>query len=570
MGTPVGADAGEPRGTLEAVIEHMTDHIYVVGPDGRFRWASPAATAMYGVDEWDGRTVGDFVHPDDRPAVLEDLAAMLEGRLTGVNRRVFRAWSQPLGEWRWIEASASDERHDPALGGILVCSRDVTERVAQEEVVRHQALHDALTGLPNRALLQDRIETASGRAVRAGTDIAVLFFDLDHFKQVNDTLGHAAGDRLLVAVTERVRARLRAQDTFGRLGGDEFVIVLEGLERPSDGALQAVCDELVAALGRPLDVDGHQLRVTASLGVVVSDGTDAADELLRAADVAMYAAKTAGRGRWVRHTPALSAAARSRFEVHERLLEALDTGGFDVHYQPIVDLRHGHPLGVEAFVRLRGVDGTILAPDQFLPVAEDHGLIGRIGTEVLMMATRDCVHLTGTVAVNVSPTQLADPEFERTVLRALGASGLDPHRLVLDVTESAVLETPTPQTTRNLNRLRAQGVRFALDDFGSGYSSLDRLRHLPVSFIKIDRTFVDGLTTVGSGDLAVVRAVVGMAGSLGIPVVAEGVEQEVQRDVLLDVGVQLAQGHLFARALPLAELLRSPALTSGVPVGTPR
>ena len=442
--------------------------------------------------------------------------------------------------------------------------------MAQAEALRERALHDALTGLPNRGLLLDRITTAALRAVRAGTDLAVLFFDLDHFKQVNDTLGHAAGDRLLVAVTDRVRARLRAQDTFGRLGGDEFVIVLEGLERPSDAAVASVCDDLVTALAKPLEVDGHQMRVTSSVGVVVSSGTDAAEELLRAADVAMYAAKAAGRGRWVRHTDALSVAARTRFEVHERMLEALDTGGFDVHYQPIVDLKHGHPLGVEAFVRLRTADGTVLSPDQFLPVAEDHGLIGRIGSEVLAMATRDCVHLAGMVAVNVSPTQLADPDFERTVVRALSASGLDPHRLVLDVTESAVLETPTPETTRNLNRLRARGVRFALDDFGSGYSSLDRVRHLPVSFIKIDRTFVDGLTTVGSGDLAVVRAVVGMAASLGIPVVAEGVEDELQRDVLLRVGVQLAQGHLFAKAAPLAELLRSPALTTGVPVSARR
>jgi diguanylate cyclase (GGDEF)-like protein/PAS domain S-box-containing protein len=555
---------------LEAVMARITDQIYVIGADGRFRWASPSAVALFGVEEWDGREVGAFVHPDDLPAIRHDLHELLQGRLTGPLDRVFRVWSDPLQTWRWIEASCSDHRDDPALDGLLVCSRDVTDRVVQADALREQALHDALTGLPNRSLLLDRIANAALRAVRGGTDLAVLFFDLDHFKQVNDTLGHAAGDRLLLAVTERVRARLRAQDTFGRLGGDEFVIVLEGLERPSDAAVASVCDDLVSALSKPLQVDGHQLRITSSVGVVVSSGTDAAEELLRAADVAMYAAKAGGRGRWELHTDALSAAARTRFEVHERMLEALDTGGFDLHYQPIVDLKHGHPLGVEAFVRLRTTDGTILSPDQFLPVAEDHGLIGRIGSEVLTMATRDCVHLSGMVAVNVSPTQLADPDFERMVVRALSASGLDPHRLVLDVTESAVLETPTPETTRNLNRLRARGVRFALDDFGSGYSSLDRVRHLPVSFIKIDRTFVDGLTTVGSGDLAVVRAVVGMAASLGIPVVAEGVEDELQRDVLLRVGVQLAQGHLFARAAPLAELLRSPALTTGVPVTTRR
>lgn len=450
-------------------------------------------------------------------------------------------------------------------------ARDARE--ALDDLVRElddRALHDALTGLPNRALLHDRLTTAGARARRNGTDLALLVFDVDHFKQLNDTLGHATGDRLLLGLVERVRSRLRAQDTFARIGGDEFAVVLEGLERPSDPAVATVSDDLVAALARPLELEGHQMRITSSVGVVVSDGTDDPGELLRAADVAMYAAKDAGRARWERHVPALTDAARTRFEVHERILTALDTGGFDVHYQPIVELESGHPVGVEALVRLRTPDGTVLSPGQFLDVAEDHGLIGRIGTEVLMMATRDCVHLSGMVAVNVSPSQLVDPGFERTVTRALGASGLAPERLVLDVTASATLDSPSAETTRNLNRLHARGVRFALDDFGSGFSSLDRLRHLPASFIKIDRTFVDGLTTVGSGDLAVVRAIVGMARSLEIPVVAEGVEDDLQRGILLRVGVQLAQGHLFSRAQPLADLLRSPSLTTGVPVTDPR
>jgi len=261
--------------TLEAVMAHVSDQIFVIGSDGRFRWASPSAAALFGVEHWAGREVGAFVHPDDLPAVQQELGAMLEGRLAGPVNHLFRVWSDPRKEWRWVEVAASDHRDDPALEGVLVCSRDVTERVAQAEAFREQALHDALTGLPNRALLLDRITTAALRARRAGTDLAVLFFDLDHFKQVNDTLGHAAGDRLLVAVTDRVRARLRAQDTFGRLGGDEFVIVLEGLERPSEAAVASVCDDLVAALAKPIQVDGHQLRVTSSVGVAVSSGSDA-------------------------------------------------------------------------------------------------------------------------------------------------------------------------------------------------------------------------------------------------------------------------------------------------------
>lgn len=544
-------DARATERKLEAVMEHMSDQVYVIGRDGHFTWASPSASALFGIDDFTGRPVGAFIHDDDRPAVMADLAKIFDGILTGPVQRIFRAWSEPLGQWRWLEAAVSDRRDDDVLGGLLVCSRDVTQRVADAERLRHQALHDALTGLPNRSLLLDRIEVASRRAQRAGTDLAVLFFDIDHFKQVNDTLGHAVGDRLLVAVADRVQARLRAQDTLGRLGGDEFVVVLEDLSRTSDTRLEGVCSDLVEALAQPLQLEDRQVRVTASAGVLRSDGTEPAEELLRAADVAMYAAKKQGRNRWVQHTQAMSAAARTRFEMHERILDALDTGGFDVHYQPIVELDSRQTVGMEALVRLRDDDGTVLLPGEFLGIAEDHGLLGRIGDEVLAMATRDCVDLPGWLSVNVSPLQLDEEDFERSVLASLEASGLEPSRLVLDVTESAVLETSTHRTIRNLNRLRAAGVRFALDDFGSGYSSLERLRHLPVSFIKVDRCFVQGVTTVGSGDLAVVRAVVGMASSLGIPVVAEGVEDELQRGILLQAGVQLAQGHLFAPASPL-------------------
>lgn len=433
-----------------------------------------------------------------------------------------------------------------------------------ERLHRH-ARHDPITALPNRAAVQERIDAAAGRARRDRTELAVLLFDIDHFRQVNEALGHATGDRVLVSVADRVFAHLGGERMLARLGGDEFVVVLEDLTPPALPRVQAACDDLLRSLAEPMTVDGRQLRVTSSLGFVLSDGRDGAGELLRAADVAMRAAKSDGRGRWVQHTDELTAEARTRFAVHEQILAALDDGGIEVHYQPIVELETGTPVGTEALARLRDRNGTVQLPAHFLEVAERQGLVGRIGAEVLAIAARDSASLPGWLSVNVSPSQLADEAFEPMVLERLAASDLDPRRLVLEVTESVMLQAADATTVRNVVRLRAAGVRFALDDFGSGYSSLDRLRHLPVSFIKIDRAFVDGLTTVGSGDLAVVRAVVGMAGSLGIPVVAEAVEDELQRGVLLRAGVQLAQGHLFARAAPLPEPV-SDSFLSGVSV----
>lgn len=461
-----------------------------------------------------------------------------------------------VGQLRRLVAGAHDDTVATQAAPLLDA---LVERIHQH------ARHDAVTALPNRAAIQERIDTAARRARREGTQLAVLLFDIDHFRHVNEALGHATGDRVLISVADRVFAHLRGQGMLARLGGDEFAVVLEDLARPAVADVQAACDGLLRSLARPMAVDGRRLRVTSSLGFVISDGREGAGELLRAADVAMRAAKSEGRGRWVQHTDELTDAARNRFAVHEQLLAALDDGGIEVHYQPIVELESGTPVGTEALARLRDPDGNVQLPAHFLEVAERQGLVGCIGAEVLAIAARDSASLPGWLSVNVSPSQLADDGFEPMVLERLTRSGLDPHRLVLEVTESVMLQAADATTIRNVVRLRAAGVRFALDDFGSGYSSLDRLRHLPVSFIKIDRAFVDGLTTVGSGDLAVVRAVVGMAGSLGIPVVAEAVEDELQRGVLLRAGVQLAQGHLFARAAPLPDPV-SDSFVSGVSV----
>ena len=317
-------DAVAAQRMLEAVVEQMSDQIYVIGPDGRYSWASPSAVALFGVDDFEGAAVGRFMHPDDRDAIVSEMAAALAGTAPIPERRTFRVWSQALEEWRWLEATVSDRTDDPLLGGLLVCSRDVTQREADAAALRHQALHDDLTGLPTRALLVDRVDGAARRAARSGTEIAVLFFDVDHFKQVNDTLGHAAGDRLLIEVAERVRSRLRAQDTLGRLGGDEFVVVLEGLGEQPEAAVSAICDDLVDALAEPMDLDGRRVRMSSSIGVVISDGTDDAEELLRAADEAMYATKASGRGRWLLHTEAMSTAARARFDSAED--ELTETG----------------------------------------------------------------------------------------------------------------------------------------------------------------------------------------------------------------------------------------------------
>ena len=436
-----------------------------------------------------------------------------------------------------------------SYAGAAVEQRELADQLA------HQATHDTLTGLPNRALFEDRLEQAIRGAGRHGGSVALLVVDLDGFKRVNDSLGHHAGDELLRQVARRFRGRLRAGDTLSRMGGDEFTVVLTDLRAPSDAV--RIGGELLETLEAAFSVDGGELFVTCSIGVSVypEDGHDAAT-LQRHADVAMYRAKAAGRNALRCFTPEMNETARERLELEGRLRWALELGEFELYYQPQVTLG-GEPVAVEALVRWRHPSLGLVPPAKFIPAAEQSGLIVAIGTWVLSEACRQAALWCDAgrpvrVAVNVSPLQFARPDFFETVRQALNGAGLAPQLLEVELTESLVMRDPD-ESARQMEQLRTLGVRVAVDDFGTGYSSLSYLHRLPIDALKIDRSFVAELEA-RRGTQALVQAIVALAQALDLTVVAEGVETAVQLEFLRTLGCDLAQGYLFARPMPADEV----------------
>jgi diguanylate cyclase (GGDEF)-like protein/excisionase family DNA binding protein len=424
---------------------------------------------------------------------------------------------------------------------------------------------DPLTGLPNRRLFTERVEQARARRARHGGRIAVLFLDLDGFKLVNDGLGHAAGDAVLIQVGERLRSVLREEDTVARLGGDEFGVLLEDIVDTSDAV--AASERLSAAIAEPIEAEGRRWSVRASIGVAVgSDRATSADELLRNADTAMYRAKSAATAPVAVFEPSMHAAQVARLELDSALREALARSELSLRYQPIIELSTGRVAAVEALVRWEHPQRGLLLPPEFIPIAEETGLVVGVGAWVLGEATRqlaawldDGIAADTYLSVNTSVRQLLDAAFPDTVERVLADAGLSPDRLVLEVTESLMVveDTMAPDALR---RLRARGVRVAIDDFGTGYSSLGRLRALPVDAIKIDRSFVDGLGREPE-KAAIVSAALAVSRALGLGVTAEGVETAEQLAILVDLGCAHAQGFLFAPPLTaerVAALLASP------------
>ncbi|GAA4987829.1 putative bifunctional diguanylate cyclase/phosphodiesterase [Kineococcus glutinatus] len=424
------------------------------------------------------------------------------------------------------------------------------ERAQEAALAQHRAFHDPLTGLPNRVLYLDRLQLAVAHAARTGTDVAVLLVDLDDFKVVNDSLGHATGDRLLVATVERLTSCLREGDTLARLGGDEFVVVAEGLHHPEDAL--AVASHLQEGLARPVDVGEQRFFVSASIGVTCVAGRALPpDEVLREADAAMYRAKRRGGGTVETYDESLREAVLRHLELERALRTGLDAGeGLGVAYQPIVDPATGACRGVEALARWASPGLGPVGPDEFIPVAERSALILRLGEEVLARsyaAANRWRQLVPdfTVAVNVSPRQLQQPDFATRLADLARRSGAPVAAVHLEVTEGLVLQEDEA-VEDNLNRLRALGVRLSLDDFGTGWSSLARLRTLALDRLKVDRSFI--------GDEVVLRACVELGRALGIDVVAEGVEEPAQAQVLQRLGYPLAQGYLFGRPVPEEEV----------------
>ena len=441
-----------------------------------------------------------------------------------------------------------------ADGGWLATHEDITERQRAEAQIAHMARHDALTDLPNRILLRERIEHELKR-VKRGECLAVLCLDLDHFKSVNDTLGHPIGDELLKVVADRLRHCTREPDTIARLGGDEFAIIMTAMHQPSDAAF--LSQRVREAITKPFELDGHQMVVDVSIGISIAplDATDP-DQLLKSADMALYGAKADGRGTYRFFEPEMDARMRQRRDLEMDLRQALVNGEFELHYQPLVTLDNNEITGFEALVRWKHpVRGTI-SPGDFIPVAEETGLIIQLGDWVLRKACEETAAWPENlkIAVNLSPAQLKSRNLVQVIVGALAASGMPATRLQLEITESVLMQN-TFATLATLHQLRELGVQIAMDDFGTGYSSLSYLRSFPFDKIKIDRSFINDLSN-GSEPLAIVRAIASLAKSLSMISTAEGVETTQQLEQLQSVGCTEMQGYLFSQARPAHEISR--------------
>lgn len=434
-------------------------------------------------------------------------------------------------------------------GGFVATHEDITERRRVDAKIAHMARHDALTNLPNRVFFREQIEQAIDR----GESPAVLCLDLDRFKRVNDSLGHPTGDALLRAVTERLQACVRATDTIARLGGDEFAIIQVGARQPNDGTLLAT--RLINALGQSFEIDGHEINVGTSIGIAVAptDGNEP-NQLLRNADLALYRAKADGGGTHHFFRPEMDAQMQARLILELELRKALVAGEFEVYYQPLVDSRTNEVAGFEALVRWNHPERGLVLPVEFIPLAEEIGLIVPLGEWVLREACVQATKWPGklSVSVNLSPAQFRNRTLVLSVISALGSSGLPANRLELEITETVLLQD-SAATLETLHQLRELGVRISMDDFGTGYSSLSYLRSFPFDKIKIDRSFVGELGKSSDG-LAIIRAITGLGISLGMTTTAEGVETAEQLDLLRAEGCSQVQGFLYSPARPAKEI----------------
>jgi diguanylate cyclase (GGDEF)-like protein/PAS domain S-box-containing protein len=499
-----------------------------------------------GLDAWVSR-----IHPEDSERVVDDIHRHIDSRKTN--------W---LDEYRFKRADdtyafvidrgyvvyADDGTPLRMLGSMM----DVTERKSLEQQLTHQALHDPLTKIANRALFKDRVDHALSKLARTHSSLAVLFLDLDNFKAINDSLGHAAGDKLLILVAERLQDCLRTADTAARLGGDEFAVLVEQMFR-SDESL-SIAERILSVFREPFIIDGKEIHVGTSIGIASSSSEALqSEELLRNADLAMYLAKSQGKGKFVVFEQKMHAALMERIELEEDLRRGIEAQEFVLHYQPILDLESQELLGMEALVRWDHPRLGHLPPLKFIPLAEETNLIVPLGDWVLTEACnrvqqwREENGIDVSVTVNISIRQFQQAELVEMVGRALKDSGLPPNSLILEITESFMMQD-TEATIAKLHELKKIGVRLAIDDFGTGYSSLSYLQRFPIDILKIDKSFIDKLGQGREGN-AVARAIIMMGDSLNLKTIAEGIENVQQIDQLQILGCEAGQGFHFARPL---------------------
>jgi diguanylate cyclase (GGDEF)-like protein/PAS domain S-box-containing protein len=556
LGSALMAAVRRQTAHFRSLVSASTDLVLVFGAGG-CRYASKSVAEMLGHPERELLAEGfqRFVHP-------VDLAALREASTHGIPKEIEFRLSNRFGEWRHLDAHVTDLRNDRDVRGVVLNARDITERTQLEAELTRRAFHDGLTGLPNRALFRDRLDQALARSARSEDSLAVLMLDLDDFKQVNDTLGHDAGDALLQAVAARLDEVIRPSDTLARFGGDEFALLLDGSMRPQSVNLAR---RLLERLAEPITIADRQLAVSASIGIAVhSGGHGDGDELVRNADVAMYAAKEAGRGRFEVFHIDMAREFGELVSLEHELRTALERGELSVHYQPEIALDTGAIVGVEALARWHSPTRGMVSPAQFIPIAEATDLIFPLGEFVLREACRQTAswRREGLLPqpfvtwVNFSAKQLTEGNVSEVVARELAEADLPPTFLGLEVTESAMVEGSGSDRSRaGLEELHRLGVQVAIDDFGTGFSSLGQLRHFPIDMLKVDRSFVQGVEH-DAKDAAITANLISLAHALGVLAIAEGIETDGQMSSLRDDGCDLAQGFLFARPGPAEEVTK--------------
>jgi diguanylate cyclase (GGDEF)-like protein/PAS domain S-box-containing protein len=548
---------------LASLIKNSSDVVCVLGADGRVQYASDSMARTLGIDRrrLDGAELFDVVHPEDASrlrSLISALAAQPAGQPSLIE---FRVRPGEEARWRDVEASACNLLGDEAVAGIVLNMRDISERKAFQNELEHQAFHDTLTGLPNRALFRNRVEHALVGRRRDQRPVAVLFLDLDDFKYVNDSLGHQAGDEVLQEVARRLADCMRPVDTAARLGGDEFAILLRDTE--SELHSIEVASRVMTAVKAPIALTGRDVALAVSVGIAFSDqqmvSSSDADELLRNADAAMYMAKEHGKDTYQLFNPEIHARAMARMELKAELQRAQDAGEFTLRYQPIMDLERGDMAGMEALARWEHPERGTLAPTEFVPLLEETGLIVPVGRHILREACawatqmqRECPREPPlSMAVNVSARQLQRPEFIEEVAEALEETAIVPSSLTLELTESVMMQDMEVSLIR-LEALRALGVKLAIDDFGTGYSSLNYVRELPVDILKIDRSF---LADTNPQVEQMTASIVELARIFNLKAVAEGVENPDQLARLQGMHCDFGQGFHFARPLSSEEVL---------------
>jgi PAS domain S-box-containing protein len=558
---------------FQLITENAADMIAVIDRDGKRLYNSPAYQNIlgYGPEELAATSSMDQIHPDDLPRVME---ASAKANSTGRGERLEYRIRHKDGSWRFLESTASAIRSPEGdTSGLVIVNRDITERKRAEEKLAHQSFHDGLTGLPNRDLFLDRLQRSITHSRRhSDFKFAVLFIDIDEFKVFNDSLGHAAGDRLLVQIAQRLTASLREVDTvsrprlggdensyagettLARPGGDEFTVLIEELRDPSDAI--RVAERIQQRLAIPFDSNNQQIVLSVSIGIAFSSGgTAEAQDVLRDAEIAMYRAKSTGKARYEVFDHAMHAGAVKRLQLETDLRMAVELKQFRVYYQPIVSLRNDQIVGFETLSRWQRPEGLIM-PGEFIAVADETGIILAINQQLLYEACRQlrswhAIFPTDpalTLNVNITPKQFAQPDLASQIGKTLQETGLDPRVINLEITETIAM-ADADRSAVVLSELKALGVHLDIDDFGTGYSSLSRLQHFPVDRLKIDRSFISRMDT-DVETREIVRIIVMLAHGLGLKVVAEGIETQAQADMLKDIDCELAQGYLYSRPVP--------------------